>query len=185
MHEATTVTQLFDNYSQAAAAVKDLEVSGVSASKISVIAANADEEMTSAGTGAAVGAVAGGGAGLLAGLGALAIPGIGPVVAAGWLVATALGAAAGATAGGLAGALVQSGVSDEDAHFYTEGVRRGGTLVTARCDAEEQDKVQAILHARDPVDIDVRKQLFRDEGWSSFDDKVPPYRPFVRDLPEV
>ena len=48
----------------------------------------------------------GGGAGLLAGLGLLAIPGLGPVVAAGWLAAPAVGAAAGAAAGGLVGALV-------------------------------------------------------------------------------
>ena len=69
---------------------------------------------------------------LLAGLGLLAIPGVGPVVAAGWLVATAAGAAAGGLTGGIVGALTQAGVSDEDAQVYAEGVRRGGTLVTAR-----------------------------------------------------
>ena len=74
----------------------------------------------------------GGTAGLPAGLGLLAIPGLGPVVAAGWLAATAVGAAAGAATGGIVGALTEAGVSEEEAHSYAEGVRRGGTLVSAR-----------------------------------------------------
>ena len=77
-------------------------------------------------------------AGLLAGLGLLAIPGLGPVVAAGWLAATAVGAAAGAATGGVVGALTEAGVSREDADSYAEGVRRGGTLVSARvADADD------------------------------------------------
>src|SRR5205085_5078419 len=97
-----------------------------------------DDRAEGAGTGAGIGAGIGGAAGLLAGLGLLAIPGVGPVVAAGWLVATAAGAATGAVVGGAAGGLVGSltgaGVPENDAHFYAEGVRRGGTLVTARVD---------------------------------------------------
>ena len=46
--------------------------------------------------------------------GLLAIPGVGPVVAAGWLVATAAGAAVGGTADGIIGALTQAGTSEED-----------------------------------------------------------------------
>src|SRR6185437_13482826 len=89
-----------------------------------------------AGTGATTGAVLGGGAGLLAGLGMLAIPGVGPVVAAGWLVATlagaGAGAAVGAAAGGLVGSLTAAGVPEREAHVYAEGVRRGSSLVTVR-----------------------------------------------------
>ena len=88
--------------------------------------------------GAGIGAAVGGIGGLLAGLGLIAIPGIGPVVAAGWLAATAAGAAGGAlvgaAAGGLVGALTQAGVPENDAHVYAEGIRRGGTLVTAKVD---------------------------------------------------
>jgi hypothetical protein len=68
-----------------------------------------------------VGAVVGGAAGLLAGIGLMAIPGVGPVVAAGWLVATLTGAAAGGATGGIIGALTQAGVSKEDADVYAEG----------------------------------------------------------------
>jgi hypothetical protein len=67
----------------------------------------------------------------LTGLGIMAIPGVGPVVAAGWLAATA---AVGGAAGGLIGALTDSAVPEEDAHVYAEGVRRGGALVTAKVD---------------------------------------------------
>jgi hypothetical protein len=60
--------------------------------------ADRDDTHTGAGAkrGAVVGGVLGGGAGLLAGIGALAIPGVGPVVAAGWLIATLAGAGVGA-----------------------------------------------------------------------------------------
>ena len=44
---------------------------------------------------------------------------LGPVVAAGWLAATAVGAAAGAATGGIVGALTEAGISDEDAQKIT------------------------------------------------------------------
>ena len=66
----------------------------------------------------------------------LAVPGIGPVVGLGWLAATAVGAvtgaAVGAATGGLIGSLTEAGVSEQDAHVYAEGVRRGGTLLSVR-----------------------------------------------------
>ncbi len=148
------ISKLYPTYERAQAAVRDLEAAGVASGDISIVSNNSDNWFSSNGTpkrvdrdgdgvddraegagkGAGVGAAVGGAAGLLAGLGLLAIPGVGPVVAAGWLVATAAGAAAGGLTGGIIGALTQAGVSEEDAHVYAEGVRRGGTLVTARVD---------------------------------------------------
>ena len=87
--------------------------------------------------------------GLLAGLGAFAISGIGPVVGAGWLATTLIGAAAGGLAGGLVGSLIEAEVEERDAHVYGESLRRGGVLVTARVDEEELDAAAAIL-SRDP-----------------------------------
>jgi hypothetical protein len=49
------------------------------------------------------------------------------------------------TAGGLIGALTAAGVSKEDAHVYAEGIRRGGTLVTARVPDGDRAKCEAIL----------------------------------------
>src|SRR5579862_295042 len=121
----TTVTALFDSYAAAKPAVDALEKAGISSSDISVIANNADGSYVDknhtdagpgAGAGAGIGAVVGGAGGLLAGLGMMAIPGVGPVVAAGWLVATAVGAAGGAAvgaaAGGLVGAFTKAGVPE-------------------------------------------------------------------------
>jgi hypothetical protein len=111
---------------------------------------------------------------LLAGLGLLAIPGLGPVVAAGWLASTALGAVVGGTAGGLIGALTAAGVSKEDAHVYAEGIRRGGTLVTARVPDGDRAKCEAIL-SRASVNIQERGAAYRKAGWKEFDASAAPY----------
>lgn len=70
---------------------------------------------------------------------------MGPVVAAGWLVATLTGAAAGAATGGVVGALTQAGVSSEDAEVYAEALRRGGALVSACVEDKDADRLQAIM----------------------------------------
>src|ERR1051325_10590476 len=61
-----------------------------------------------AGTGAAVGGVLG----WLVGIGALAIPGVGPLVAAGPVVAALAAAGAGGATGGLVGALIGAGIPE-------------------------------------------------------------------------
>ena len=111
---------------------------------------------------------AGGGVGVLAGLGMLAIPGVGPVVAAGWLVALAVGAAGGAAAGGILGGLIGSGISKEHAEVYAEGVRRGGSLVTVRTNEDDAARVESILdtHAVDPA---VRRSEYVGSGWTGYD----------------
>ncbi|HEX3500378.1 MAG TPA: hypothetical protein VHT04_13745 [Stellaceae bacterium] len=182
-----TVTGLFDSFEDAAGAIRDLEAAGVSERDLALVVNNADERYaladdgrarhrSGAGTGASIGTVLGGGAGLLAGLGMLAIPGIGPVVAAGWLVATAAGAAAGAAAGGLLGSLTGAGVSKEYAHLYAEGVRRGGTLVTACVDdGHLASTAEAILRRHRAVDPLEREKLYREEGWTGFDERAKPF----------
>lgn len=132
-----------------------------------------------AAAGAGYGAAVGGTGGLLAGLGMLAIPGIGPVVAAGWLAATAAGAVAGAVAGGATGgtigSLTNEGVDGEDAHVYAEGVRRGSTLVSARVDDSEAEVAHAIIKDHAPVDLDTRRASYREAGWERFDGSLPEY----------
>jgi hypothetical protein len=185
---AQTVTALFDRYEDAALAVRNLETMGIPASDISMVANNAENwhkadqpsnASADAGVGASLGAVAGGGAGLLAGLGIMAIPGVGPVVAAGWLVATAagavLGAAAGGATGGIVGALTTSGVPENHAHVYAEGVRRGGTLVTARVADDRVAEANRVLEGSHHVDIETRGGAYRQTGWSRFDADAPVY----------
>jgi hypothetical protein len=178
-----TIARLFDNYEDAAQAVRDLEAAGVPHDDISLMANNAggqivpvvqegNDAVEGAEVGAGLGAAAGGGVGVLAGLGLLAIPGVGPVVAAGWLAALAVGAVGGAAAGGLLGGLVGSGISKEHAEVFTEGVRRGGSLVTVRARDIVVPQVDAILdkNAVDPVS---RRAEYAASGWSAYDPAGP------------
>ena len=111
----------------------------------------------------------GGGTGLLAALGVIAIPGIGPLVAAGVLATTLVGAAGGSVVGGLIGALTDYGVSEDDAHVYSEAVRRGSSLVTVRTDDDRLATADAILNAHTPVDVGQRRQAYMKSGWSKYD----------------
>ena len=186
-----TLTRLFDNHEDALATVRALEQAGFTRDEISVVAHTTgarhytDTETTAAGEGAGAGAAAGtiigGGLGLLAGIGSLAIPGVGPVVAAGWLVATLTGAGAGAAlgagTGGLIGSLTGAGVSEDDAHVYAEGVRRGGSLVNVRVDDEHAPAAERILNSRAFVDPGRRRAEYQRGGWQSFDEKAPAYDP--------
>ena len=104
----------------------------------------------------------------------LVIPGLGPVVAAGWLASTAVGAAAGAATGGIAGALTEAGVSAEDAHSYAEGVRRGGTLVSARVADADRSRLDPILN-ESAINMRDRSAAWQKAGWKSFDPASAPY----------
>lgn len=189
-----TITRLFDNYSDAERAVSELERLGVPHRDISLVASNADkahdhrgahrgdaadDARDDAGKGATAGGVLGGAGGLLAGLGMLAIPGLGPVVAAGWLASTAVGAAVGAVAGGAAGGLVgalkHAGESDDDAHVYAEGVRRGGALVSAKVDDTLALQAQSALERLNAVTAASRGGAYRQQGWTRFDENAPAY----------
>jgi hypothetical protein len=186
-----TISRLYDNYSDAQRAVTSLESAGVPHSDLSIVANNSDnwystdkkvdrdrdgvdDRAEGAATGAGLGAGLGGAAGLLAGLGLLAIPGLGPVVAAGWLASTALGAVAGGATGGVVGALTQAGVSDEEAPLYAEGVRRGGTLVSARVPDAERARYDAILN-QSAVNLRDRSAAWQKAGWKSYDPSAQPY----------
>lgn len=137
----------------------------------------------SAGTGAKAGAFAGGALGLLVGLGALAIPGIGPVLAAGPLASglaaavgsTALGAGLGAATGGLLGGLVGLGVPEQEAGYYSEGVRRGGALVTVSADDSRVNEAVSILNRNGAVDIDQRGEYYQQSGYTGFSPNAEPF----------
>src|ERR1700748_3269122 len=88
--------------------------------------------------GAGTGVVLGGALGLLAGIGTLAIPGVGPLIAAGPIMATLAGVGVGGTVGGLIGALVGMGIPEYEAKGYEGAVKGGGTLLSVHCDTSEQ-----------------------------------------------
>ncbi len=91
-------------------------------------------------TGATTGGVLGGTLGLLAGIGAVAIPGVGPLIAAGPIMATLSGAAVGATLGGIAGALVGMGIPEYEAKMYEGKIRDGNILLAVHCESNDELK---------------------------------------------
>lgn len=172
-----TITRSYDNYDAAADVVENLEEAGISSSDISVVGRDERAKDSNAAEGAGIGAGIGGAAGLLAGIGMLAIPGIGPVVAAGWLASTAAGAVAGAAAGGMVGSFTNAGVDEDEAHYYAETVRRGGTVVSVKAPDEHAATVEGIMDGAAPIDRESRTAQWRQEGWTRFDEKAPPYTP--------
>jgi hypothetical protein len=124
-----TVVGTYDNIQTAYAVANDLISAGYSRNDISVVASDAKNEYApyteanyvdstdDVAKGAGIGAAIGGLGGLLVGLGALAIPGVGPVIAAGPLLAALTGAGVGAVTGGIVGALVDLGIPDDKPIF--------------------------------------------------------------------
>ena len=187
-----TVSRVYDTHADACAAVAALEEAGVPSKDISLVAnkcvsAELDEveDFPDAATGIGLGTALGGGAGMLAGLGILTIPGLGPVVAAGWLAALAVGAVAGAATGGIVGALIGSGIPEEHAHVYSESVRRGGTLVSARVPDGEATRIQGLLDRFKPIDPVERGADYRKSGWTTFDPAAPAYKPSQAEIERI
>lgn len=170
---AKTVTRSYDNYDDAQGVVAALESAGLAPSDISLIGHR--KEDTNTAEGASLGAGLGGAAGLLAGLGVIAIPGIGPVVAVGWLASTIAGMAAGAAAGGVIGALTSSGVSEDEAHYYAETLRRGGTVVSVQSPDDRVQEVEVIMDQGSPINRDERLASYRNEGWTRYDAREEPH----------
>src|SRR5271168_3932141 len=85
-------------------------------------------------TGVTTGAVIGGPLGWLAGIGALAVPGVGPLIAAGPIVAALTGIGVGGAIGGIAGARVGVGMPEYEAKRYEGRIKDGGILRSVHCD---------------------------------------------------
>jgi hypothetical protein len=195
---ARTVVALYDDFETARRAVEALVDAGFTRSDLSLVASDAagdygryfnegeyvyNDEDVSAGEGAGFGAVVG----ALVGLGVALIPGVGPVLAAGPLAAAlmaGIGAATGAVTGGVVAGLVDFGVPEEHAQTYAEGIRRGGTLVTAHVTQDEwADRAQDVLNRYNPIDIDERSGEWRASGWTGYDETAQPYSAEqIRDL---
>lgn len=118
-------------------------------------------------TGAASGAVIGGALGWLAGVGALAIPGIGPLIAAGPIVAALAGLGAVGAVGGIAGALVGMGIPEYEAKRYEGRIKKGGILLSVHCDSDDWSKrAKDILVHTGAEDISTTSEARADFGES-------------------
>lgn len=172
----SVITRVYDDFATAERARESVRALGRTDVEVSVLGNEAlrghyrdtdtvPDDTTGAATGAGVGAVAGGGAGLLAGLGIIAIPGIGPLVAAGWLAATAVGAVGGAVLGGAVGALADLGISDTDAPVFHEAMRRGNVALTVRFPEEQRAAVTAALDQVPATGFRDLRSRFEADGW--------------------
>ena len=54
----------------------------------------------------------------------------------------------------------------EDQATYAEGVRRGGTLLTAHVDDAHVDRAVSVLEQHGAVDLEEREETWRSEGWT-------------------
>lgn len=142
---------------QAERIVSGLRVAGFSSDDISALFPDdtgtrdfAHEQNTKAPegatTGAGAGGVLGGALGLLAGIGAIAVPGVGPLIAAGPILATLSGAAVGAAVGGVTGALVGMGIPEFEAKRYEGKLRDGNILISVHVeDSTEKTRAKDVL----------------------------------------
>lgn len=145
----TAAFAIFPTRAAAESAVDRLIAAGFSNQDVSVLMADnesarqfATEKNTKAPegttTGGVVGGAVGGTLGLLAGIGALAIPGVGPLIAAGPIMATLAGLGVGGAVGGLVGALIGLGIPEYEAKRYEGRVKDGGILVSVHCDTSDE-----------------------------------------------
>jgi hypothetical protein len=161
----TAAFAIFSSRTAAESAVDQLRTAGFSNDDVSVLMSDkkgskdfATEKNTKApegtATGVGVGGAVGGTLGLLAGIGALAIPGVGPLIAAGPIMASLAGLGIGGAVGGLVGALVGMGIPEYEAKRYEGRINDGGVLLSVHCDSsEEVSRAKDILEASGGEDV--------------------------------
>jgi hypothetical protein len=161
----TAVFGIYKSGTHAERAVDALIAAGYPSSSISVLLPDtgstkefAHEKATKAPEGTAAGVTAGGviggTIGVLAGVGMLAIPGVGPLIAAGPIMAGLAGLGVGGAMGGLVGALVGMGIPEYEAKRYEGFVKNGGTLLSVHCDTSDQvSRAKDMLKGTGATDI--------------------------------
>jgi hypothetical protein len=149
------------NRAQAETIVHRLKLGGFSNNDISVLFPDktgtrdfAHEQHTKAPEGAVAGgttgAALGGVLGWLAGIGTLAIPGLGPLIAAGPIMAALSGVAVGGVVGGLTGALIGMGLPEFEAKRYESKLQSGNILVS--------------VHSENSEETELAKNIFEEAG---------------------
>jgi tetrahydromethanopterin S-methyltransferase subunit C len=161
----TAVFGIYSSGEHAERAVDTLIAAGFASTDISVLLtdtsstrefAHVKDTKAPEGTTAGVttGGVIGGTLGVLAGIGALAIPGVGPLIAAGPIMAGLAGLGVGGAVGGLLGALVGMGIPEYEAKRYEGRVKDGGTLLSVHCNTSAQiDRAKELLKSSGAEDI--------------------------------
>jgi hypothetical protein len=147
----TAVFGIYSTQEGVEAAVNELKNAGFRSTDISVLlprnlgskdlaTTKATKAPEGVAAGASSGALIGGTLGWLVGIGALAIPGVGPLLAAGPIVAALAGVGAGGAIGGITGALIGMGIPEYEAKRYEGRVRKGSILLSVHADDAEWTK---------------------------------------------
>ena len=170
-----TIVGLFDKLTTAETVVDELGKKGFTRYEISLVASGNTEEYSdyfntnddavdrplTVGEGGSAGAMAGVVTGLIVGLAALVIPGIGPILAAGPLLAAltggTVGMVAGAATGGLVAGLIQTGLPEDEAAIYADSIRAGGTLVVVRTSEDVAATAQTLMRDFGAIDVAQRR----------------------------
>ena len=192
-----TIVAVYDNFESANKALQDLINDGFSRDDIGLAVNNSRrkgeysnletnvekyEDVTGP-EGSVFGGIVGGIAGAAVALTAIVIPGIGPIIAAGPLVAllggatgAVVGGTAGAISGGVAASFIHLGIADDEANYYAEAIRRGNAVVTVTAKDENQASLSSdILRRHHPINLKRRADEWRQKGWKGFDPKAEPY----------
>ena len=149
------VVGVFDDPANAERALTGLRDAGFAPSDVGVVSRPSDADAQAPPdvppaprvdetSGILTGGLLGGVAGWLVGLTTLAVPGVGPLLAAGPLVAAVSGSGLGAAAGGLIGHFVAEGHEHDEARWYEEQVRAGHILLTVHA-RDRSDEARAIM----------------------------------------
>jgi hypothetical protein len=177
---------LYSTRRQVENAVDELKVQGFRNTDISVLLPEnvgtkdfAHEKGTKApegmATGATSGAVVGGALGWLAGIGALAIPGVGPLIAAGPIIAALTGVGVGGAVGGITGGLVGLGIPEYEAKRYEGRIKGGSILLSVHTDDSKwTDKAERILKDTGAEDISSTSETKGD--YANADKPMPRYQ---------
>lgn len=172
---AKAITGFFRTRSDGEAAQQALLSNGFARDEVSFVAGDTEGHETpavgpvqdvGAETEAGRDAWIGGVVGLAAGVIAVVLPGIGPLIAAGPIAGAIGGLSVGAAAGGIIGVLKDHGVSEDEAEFYAEGVKRGGSLVTVYGVSDDRaDEARKILDRAGAIDVEKLADEWRAGGW--------------------
>jgi hypothetical protein len=156
------VIAVYERYSDASQAVRQLEVAGLGAN-VSIVGRKNEVGLEDAGPldqgdemekSAALGAATGATLGLLASSALLVVPGIGPVLFAG-AIASGL---TGGIVGGLVGAMSGWGVKEDRAKEYEDDLLAGRTLVIADGDPVSLAEIQGFLQRTPAVNVTIHAE---------------------------
>jgi hypothetical protein len=77
----------------------------------------------------------------------------------------------------VAASFIHLGISDDEADYYAEAIRRGNAVVTVTAKDENQAAlISDILRRYHPINLKRRADEWRQKGWQGFDPQAEPYK---------